>query len=263
MAQAIADWLSWTAVVARDLVVIARRRAGLSQRELADRLARPQATVARWESGAREPSFAAVQQVLRACGLQQLIGLATYDDSDVALAHRQLALAPMERVTTLARLGDREAIEHALIAISDCGSRLVVVGAVAAALQGSPVVLASDCVDVVAHAGDSERAVARLAGTSVQIGDEQPGTHGYGDLARSSDSLRLDERRAISVAGLQDLLRIALSDRNDPAAMSAAIGLDAALRARHAGARTDETQLPTDAHEAVERWLNRQSPLTR
>jgi len=243
--------------------VIARRRAGLSQRELADRLARPQATVARWEAGAREPSFAAVQQVLRACGLQQLIGLATYDDSDVALAHRQLALPAFERVAVLASSGDRRVLEHALITTSDSGARLIVTGAIAAALQGSPVVLPSDHVEVVAHAADRERAVKELAGTAARIVDDPPGTRGYGDLARSADTLPLNERYTINVAGLQDLLRIALSDRDEPSAMSAAIGLDAALRARRAHRRTVGTQTRAEAHEAIERWLDHQSPLTR
>jgi transcriptional regulator with XRE-family HTH domain len=223
---------------ARDLIVIARRRAGLSQRELADRLARPQATVARWELGAREPSFAAVQQALRACGLQQLIGLATYDDSDVALAHRQLALPAIERVATLARPRERRALGQALLALGDSGARLIVTGPVAGALQGSPVVLQSSHVDVVAHAVDRDRTLADLAATMVQIVDDPSGTHGYGDLARTADSVALDNRHTITVAGLPDLLRIALSDRDDPSAMSAAIGLDAALRARRSAPRT-------------------------
>jgi transcriptional regulator with XRE-family HTH domain len=245
---------------ARDLIVIARRRAGLTQRELADRLARPQATVARWETGAREPSFAAVQQVLRACGLQQLIGLATYDDSDVALAHRQFALPPLERVATLASAGYRHAIEHALFTLGDSGARLIITGAVAGALQGSAVVLQSDRVEVVAHGADRERAVADLVGTAVHIVDDPPGTHGYEDLARTADSVALDEHRAITVAGLPDLMRIALSDRTDPSAMSVAIGLGAALRARRPrfGAQTG-----TEADGAIERWLDRQTPLAR
>ena len=233
---------------ARDLIVIARRRAGFSQRELAERLTRPQATVARWEAGAREPSFAAVQQVLRACGLQQLIGLATYDDSDVALAHRQLALAPLERVAALASFDPRDLIARALVAISDSGARVLVTGAIAGALQGSPIVVAIDRVDVVVHTADRERALAELAGTRVRIRDELPGTRGYGDLARGADSLALDDRRVISVAGLQDLLRIALSDRDDVSATSAAIGLDAALRARRSHpAPVSDTTL-ADAH---------------
>jgi len=238
-------------VDARDLIVIARRRAGLSQRELADRLARPQATIARWEAGAREPSFAAVQQVLRGCGLQQLIGLATNDDSDVALAHRQLAMPALERVAALAARRDRHAIEHSLVATSESDARLIVTGAVAAALQGSPLVLTSNRVEIVAHASDRERASAELAGTAVLIRDDPQGTRGYGDLARSVDHLALDDRHAISVAGLQDLLRIALSDRDEPSATSAAIGLDAALRARRAQPGHTQRQTRAEAHEAV------------
>ena len=248
---------------ARDLIVIARRRAGLSQRELADRLARPQATVARWESGAREPSFAAVGQVLKACGLQQLLGLATYDDSDVALAHRQLALPALERVAALARPGSRQALEDALVAISNSDSRLILTGAVAAALQGSPVILPSDRVELVAHAGDRERAVAELAGTAVLFHDDPSGTRGYGDLARSADRTALDDAHEISVAGLQDLLRIALSDRDEPSAMSAAIGLDAALRARRTRQHTTDEQTRAEPLDAIERWLDRQTPLAR
>jgi hypothetical protein len=204
-----------------------------------------------------------VQQVLRACGLQQLIGLATYDDSDVALAHRQLALPPVDRATALAPLRDRDAIENALVAITDSRSRLIVTGPIAAALQGSPVVLPSNHVEVVAHVADRERAVADLAGTAARIVDDPPGTRGYGDLARGADSLTLDERRTINVAGLEDLLRIALSERHDPSAMSAAIGVDAALRARRAHPRAAGKQTSAEAHDAIELWLSHQTPLAR
>jgi transcriptional regulator with XRE-family HTH domain len=248
---------------ARDLIVIARRRAGLSQRELADRLARPQATVARWESGAREPSFAAVQQVLKACGLQQLISVATYDDSDVALAHRQLTLPALERVAALATPGDEQCLEDALAAISNCESRLIVIGDVGAALQGSPVIFLSNRVDVVAHADDRERAAAQLCDAAVVFHDDPPGTRGYGDLARSADRVALDDGHEIGVAGLHDLLRIALSDRSERSAMSAAIGLDAALRARHAQQHATDTQTRAEAVQAIERWLDQQTPLAR
>lgn len=38
-----------------DLLVAGRRRAGLSQMQLAERLGRPQATIARWEKGSQHP----------------------------------------------------------------------------------------------------------------------------------------------------------------------------------------------------------------
>ncbi len=240
---------------AKDLIGIARKRAGISQRELAERLGRPQATIARWESGAREPSYAAVQQALRACGLQQLIDLATYDESDVPLAHRQLALTPLQRLSSVARV-DHAAFERALRAIADSRARAIVVGDVAGALQGSPLVVGEDLVDVVAHPDDVSLAHATLAHVPVRLLDRPPGTRGYRDLARGAEQLALDEEHTVSVAGIQDLLRIALSDRN---AGSQAVGLSATLRAQrtHTGERpklTDE-----QSRDAVERWLARQA----
>ncbi len=66
------------------------------------------------------------------------------------------------------------------------------------------------------------------------------------------EELALDVTPAVTVAGLQDLLRIALSDRE---AHWQAIGLAATLRARHThtGARPQLTD--EQARDAVERWL--------
>ena len=52
------------------LLVEARRRAGLSQAEVARRISRKQSTVARWERGFMEPGFDAVIEALRACGFE-------------------------------------------------------------------------------------------------------------------------------------------------------------------------------------------------
>jgi transcriptional regulator with XRE-family HTH domain len=240
---------------AKDLIAIARKRAGISQRELAERLGRPQATIARWEAGAREPSYAAVQQALRACGLQQLIDLATYDESDVPLAHRQLALTPLERLSSVAR-GDHAALERALRAIADGPARAIVVGGIAGALQGSPLVVRDELVNVVAHPDDGALARAALAHERVRLLDRPPGTRGYRDLARGADQLALDDEHTVTVAGIQDLLRIALSDRD---AVSQAIGLIATLRAQrtHTGERPQLTD--DQSRDAVERWLERQA----
>jgi transcriptional regulator with XRE-family HTH domain len=240
---------------AKDLIGIARKRAGISQRELAERLGRPQATIARWEAGAREPSYAAVQQALQACGLQQLIGLATYDESDVPLAHRQLALTPLQRLASVARV-DHAALERALRAIAEGPARSIVVGGVAGALQGSPLVLFDELVDVVAHPDDRALVLATLAHEPVRLLDRPPGTRGYRDLARGVEQLALDDEHTVSVAGIQDLLRIALSDRD---AVSQAIGLSATLRAQrtHTGERPQRTD--EQARDAVERWLERQA----
>lgn len=76
----------------------ARRRAGLTQAELASRAKTTQSAVARWEGGGTNPDFATVQRLVRLCGLELEVGLAEPDDSDLAQARRLLALDPGERL---------------------------------------------------------------------------------------------------------------------------------------------------------------------
>ena len=111
-------------VRARDLIVVARRRAGLSQQQLADRLGRPQSTIGRWETGAIEPSFDAVLDAVRACGQQVTMGLASADDSWVPLIFEQLQRTPTQRLAHVGG-GDRVAV---LGELTDAGWRAIVVG---------------------------------------------------------------------------------------------------------------------------------------
>lgn len=85
-------------VTGADLVREARRRAGLTQRELAERAGTTQSAVARLESGRTSPSFDTVLRLLRLCGLRLDVALEPYDDSDVAQAEALLRLTVDERV---------------------------------------------------------------------------------------------------------------------------------------------------------------------
>ena len=66
---------------ARDLLLLARRTAGLTQAELAQRLARPRSTIARWELGEMQPAYDAVVHAIAACGLEATVALASADSS--------------------------------------------------------------------------------------------------------------------------------------------------------------------------------------
>src|SRR5438309_11144439 len=88
-------------MVTATLIREARRRAGLSQVELAERLSRPQSSVARWERGARTPSLEVVREVAQACGLELTFGFARADDSYDWLIDRQLELPPAERLARM------------------------------------------------------------------------------------------------------------------------------------------------------------------
>lgn len=90
-----------------DLIVEARRRARLTQRALAERAGTTQSSIARWESGRSEPSFANVIRLLRLCGFVLDVHLELYDDGlrdDWSQAQRRLRLTPEERVESNSRL---------------------------------------------------------------------------------------------------------------------------------------------------------------
>lgn len=81
-----------------DLVREARRRAGLTQRELAERAGTTQSAIARLETGRSTPTFDTVIRLVRACGLDLDIMVSERDYSDWSQARELLALTPGERV---------------------------------------------------------------------------------------------------------------------------------------------------------------------
>jgi transcriptional regulator with XRE-family HTH domain len=83
------------------LVREARKRAGLTQAEVAARVGTTQSAVARIESGRVSPSLERLTALVRACGLDIDVRLVPYDDHDVSIAFQNLELAPGERVTRM------------------------------------------------------------------------------------------------------------------------------------------------------------------
>lgn len=95
-----------------ELMRSARKRAGLSQQELADRLSMPRSQIARWESDAVDPGFATTRRVLQACGFDLSLALVPLvDDSEREQRLRALQrLTPQQRLEAmLGRLGEGEA----------------------------------------------------------------------------------------------------------------------------------------------------------
>lgn len=84
-----------------DLVREARKRAGITQRELAERAGTTQSAVARLERGRTSPSFDMVLRLVRLCGYRLDVALDPYDDSDVAQAEALLRLSVDERAERL------------------------------------------------------------------------------------------------------------------------------------------------------------------
>jgi transcriptional regulator with XRE-family HTH domain len=212
-----------------DLLIAGRRRAGLSQEQLASRLGRTQPTIARWESGYQHPPFESVVEALHACGLELTVGMARYDDSYDTLIAGQLLMDPVDRVRRLAR---RTAGFDPLGMLCELGkdARFVVIGRVAGAFNGWPVMLGTPVLQVVpaeASADAIGQAVRRLGGGPAGEGEDHAqrwvfptgaelhvstaprGTHGYSDLARDAQSVPIAPEVSVQVASLIDLIRIA------------------------------------------------------
>ncbi len=87
-----------------DLIREARRRAGLTQAELAIRAATTQSAVARWESGRNAISLDDIRRLVRLCGFELELMLVPRDDSDSAQATRLADLSGQERMDRHARV---------------------------------------------------------------------------------------------------------------------------------------------------------------
>ena len=77
-----------------DLVREARKRAGLTQRELAERAGTTQSAIARLESGRTRPAFDDVLRLVRLCGFDLDIMLVERDDPTGPRPQRLAPLTP-------------------------------------------------------------------------------------------------------------------------------------------------------------------------
>lgn len=219
-------------MLSSDLIRMARDRAGLTQEQLAARSGRPRSTIARWESGAREPSLDHLSEVIRAAGLDLAIDLANRDESLTENVRDQLRLTPEERLGRLLPRAELQEVEQALVAIARLRTPTILIGPLAAALQGSPQRPRDGAAEIVA--ADRERALGELAGMGAEASDDEErfaerdrrwrwllpdrgavvvvdrisGSGDFPDLRRDAASLGLSGG-VLMLASPRDLLRLA------------------------------------------------------
>jgi transcriptional regulator with XRE-family HTH domain len=220
-------------MTSRDIVRIARQRAGITQQQLADRSGHPRETIARWETGAREPSLATLKALVAACDLDLVIHLAQKDPSLDELVVDQLALTPTERLGRLLPATAEDDTLRALRWIAEARTPVIVIGGVAAVLQGGPQQPGDGQVEFVSGDPFAAEAEMREAGLTPRDTDERwagidrraswtlpdggtialasnvPGTRDYPDLRRSARTVQLDDGTSVPVAHPRDLLRMA------------------------------------------------------
>jgi transcriptional regulator with XRE-family HTH domain len=203
-----------------DYISIARKRAGLTQRELAERLGCRQATIARWERDDRHPSLEETQAAVSACGFDLAVNVVTEDRSWWPQIAEQLERSPVERLRSLTPPGAPD-LAPALEVLSNTDTPAVVIGEVAGALHGWPLVLsASGTVEVCGEPDklteqllangltESEDLYAMASGQRISVVQQPPGTTGPGDLVRGAEASDLSSG-SVRVASVLDLLRIA------------------------------------------------------
>jgi transcriptional regulator with XRE-family HTH domain len=81
----------------------ARRRAGISQATLADRLGTTKSAISRWENGQVDPSFGAVVRAAEACSssIGMLLSEHEPDPHDLSLLETARQQSPSERLQRL------------------------------------------------------------------------------------------------------------------------------------------------------------------
>jgi transcriptional regulator with XRE-family HTH domain len=151
----------------------ARRRAGLTQHELADRLGIKQPAIARWEGGRVVPSVERLRELVGACGLDLTLGIATADESYDADIIDALALGPGRRLARRVRESDeiRRLRAYArrskadlkpfdalgvLNLLDSADLRYILIGEVAEVLRGSPLGLSAGTMTIVPDSGQRE-----------------------------------------------------------------------------------------------------------
>ena len=79
------------------LLQLARLKAGLSQRELAERASVPTTMISAYERGKRKPSLMTLHRLLHAAGFELRMTLEPYDPHDDVLAALETGRQPAER----------------------------------------------------------------------------------------------------------------------------------------------------------------------
>jgi len=82
----------------------ARRRAGISQHQLATRMGTKQSVIARWETLATAPTFDTVVSACKACGFDLDWRLRVADVDEDRVIAEQRRRAPADRVASIVNL---------------------------------------------------------------------------------------------------------------------------------------------------------------
>ncbi|HXB65567.1 MAG TPA: helix-turn-helix transcriptional regulator [Solirubrobacteraceae bacterium] len=222
-----------------NLIIEARRRSGLTQRELATRAGVRQQEIARYERGRVTPSLERLRQLIAACDLELTLGLARADtDHDRAIA-RALAMPPARRLARALRKAaearrsqtqrgeDQQPRDPigVLRILNESGMSYVLIGELAELLRASPLLPGGGSVTIVPGANQQQPLLRAIVagrglgthgpsntheavkrwnldafGTELVVVPAPAGTGGYRDLRRDATTLQIDKGLDVAVA---------------------------------------------------------------
>lgn len=200
----------------------ARRRAGITQEELARRSGLRQPAVARIETGRVIPRVDSLDRLLGACEAALVVERRLGAEVDREPIRDLLRLEPAGRLARAAAEARGFRPGRTLQILAARKVRFVLVGAVAERVQGSPA--PADAVEIVVAPGAMNRRRLTLAVDRLQSFrwnptgrlrwrfTPPPGAPGYEELERAADELPV-AGKTVRVASLDDLLRIRLTAR--------------------------------------------------
>lgn len=253
----------------------ARRRAGLTQAELAQRARTTQSAIARWETGKTQPSWEKLQELVACCGLEVTISIGERRDAEERALEQRRAMSPLERLrylmSALPFVEGEDATDAtgfasdeprfdpaALLAVLVRHEvRFVLVGGLAATLHGSPFL--TEDVDI-APAADASN-VERLSRALLELEARPSGSAWRGDSAEHLSPERLQGVPAVRLVtrlgnldilweptgtrGFEDLRAQArMADIGELSVLLAS--LPDVIRSKEAAGRTDDrTTVPT------------------
>ncbi len=253
----------------------ARRRAGLTQAELARRARTTQSAIARWETGKTQPSWEKLQELVGCCGLELTISMGERRDAEERALEQRRAMTPAERLrylmaalpyvdedegtdaTGFSGEGTRFDPRAMLGVLVRHDVRFVLVGGLAATLHGSPFL--TEDVDI-APATDSVN-LERLSAALEELQGRPAGTAWRGTLGehlspgslQSAPAVRLGTKHGrldilwmpTGTSGFEDLrIHARATDIGDLSVLLAS--LPDVIRSKEAAGRTDDrTTVPT------------------
>ena len=83
------------------LIKEARKRAGLTQVQLAAQLGKSQSAIARWERDEVQPSLETLRSIIRSCGFDLSFFMSKFDDSNVTIIDNHLRMTTMQRFAAM------------------------------------------------------------------------------------------------------------------------------------------------------------------